>query len=208
MRKNNNVSWVRSRSHLYIILFLKIYYTDDMPKYVALIRGIGPGDPRKTNDKLRGVLESLGLSNVQSVISSGNVMFESDEKDTTKLEAMIEAAWPRQLGFQAATIVRSQQQLQAVIDANPFNGITHGDSSYLLVTFFKHHTTPAFDLPFQPAGKPYKIVGYNNDVLFSITDNTAAKTTDLMTWLEKQFTKDITSRTPLTVQRILKKMQQ
>jgi hypothetical protein len=27
-----------------------------------------------------------------------------------------------------------------------------------------------------------------------------------MTWLEKQFGKDITSRTPLTIQRILKRM--
>ena len=178
-----------------------------MPKYVALIRGIGPGDPRKTNDKLRSVLESLGLSNVQSVISSGNIIFESSESDGHKLETMIEEAWPEQLGFQAATIVRSQQQLQAALDASPFEGITHGNSSYLLVTFFKRHTKPSFELPFQPPGKPYKIVGYADDVLFSITDNSAVKTADLMTWLEKQFSKDITSRTPLTVQRILKKMQ-
>lgn len=177
-----------------------------MTKYVALIRGIGPGDPQKTNEKLRGVLETLGLSDVKSVISSGNIIFESAEEDGNKLEEMIEAAWPKQLGFKATTIVRSRPQLQKILEADPFNGAQHSESSYLLVTFFKQPQKPDFDLPYQPPGKPYKIVGYTDNVLFSITDNTIMKTTDLMTWLEKQFSKDITSRTPLTIQRIIKKM--
>jgi uncharacterized protein (DUF1697 family) len=177
-----------------------------MTKYVAMIRGIGPGDPRKTNEKLRGVLESLDFSSVESVISSGNIIFESSESIAQKLEQMIEAAWPRQLGFRATTVVRSQQQLQEILNTDPFDGATHSDSSYLLVTFFQRPTKPDFDLPFQPAGKSYKVVGYAHNALYTITDNTAVKTTDLMTWLEKQFGRDITSRTPLTIQRILKRM--
>lgn len=177
-----------------------------MTKYVALIRGIGPGDPQKTNQKLCGALESLGFSNVESVISSGNVIFESDEDDARKLEEMIEAAWPKLLGFEATTIVKSQAQLQKLLAADPFNGALHTGNSYLLITFFKRPTKPGFDLPYQPSGKPYKIVGYKNNALFTITDNTIIKTSDLMTWLEKQFGKEITSRTPLTIQRILKRM--
>ena len=177
-----------------------------MTKYVALIRGIGPGDPGKTNEKLRGVLESLGFSSVESVISSGNIIFESNEHSVRKLEEAIEAAWPKQLGFQATTIVKSQTQLQELLDADPFNGTAHSNSSYLLVTFLKRPTRPNFSLPYQPPGKPYKVVEYADGVLFTITDNTVIKTTDLMAWLEKQFGKDITSRTPMTIQRILKRM--
>ena len=84
-------------------------YTERMTKYVALIRGIGPGDPRKTNKKLCGVLQELGFTDVESVISSGNVIFESPETDSAALEEKIEAAWPRLLGFTATTIVRSQR---------------------------------------------------------------------------------------------------
>ena len=178
-----------------------------MTKYVALIRGIGPGDPQKTNEKLRGVLESLGFFRVQSVISSGNIIFESDESDPHKLEDLIEAAWPEQLGFTATTIVRSQAQLQRVIDIRPFGETPHSAASYLLVTFFRRPTQPEFDFPLYPPNKSYRIIGYEDDALFSITDNTIIKTTDLMTWLEKQFSKEITSRTPLTIQRILKKME-
>ena len=178
-----------------------------MQTYAALIRGIGPGDPRKTNDKLRGVLESLGFSNVRSVISSGNIIFESSETDIVKLEDMIETAWPNMLGFEATTIVRSLRQLQQVLDTAFFDGITHGQGSYLLVTFFKRPAKPAFDIPYQPPGKPYKVVGCADNVLYTVTDNTALKTTELMVWLEKQFGKDITSRTPLTIRRIIKRME-
>lgn len=177
-----------------------------MTQYVALVRGIGPGDPRKTNDKLRGVLESLGFVNVRSVISSGNIVFESEEADTNKLADDIEAAWPQLLGFEASTIVKSQQQLQKILDADPFDGTPHSRGSYLLVTFFRQPTTIPFDLPYQPEGKPYKLVGSAGNALFTITDNTIVKTPDLMGWLEKQFGKNITSRTPLTIGRILKKM--
>lgn len=178
-----------------------------MPKYVALIRGIGPGDPRKTNEQLKGVLESLGFFNVMSVIASGNIVFQSDNTSTDELEAKIEAAWPKLLGFEATTLVRSQQQLQEIIDASYFEGFTHSNESYLLITLLKHPQKPNFDIPFQPPGKPYKIVGYAHGVLFTITNNTIIKTSDLMSWLEKQFGKDITSRTPLTIQRILRKME-
>ena len=177
-----------------------------MTKYIALIRGIGPGDPRKTNDKLRGVLESLGLSKVQSVISSGNIIFESDEEDVNKLEKMIEEAWPKSLGFEASTIVRSQAQLQNIVDSDPFDGGQHSSSSYQLVTFFKRPNKPSFELPYQPEGKPYIVVGHADNVLFTVTDTTKIKTPDVMVWLEKQFGKDITSRTLLTIGRILKKM--
>ena len=70
-----------------------------MQKYVALLRGIGPGNPNMRNDKLRGVFEKLGFANVQTVISSGNVLFDPPAggpfKNAKKLEATIEKALPK-----------------------------------------------------------------------------------------------------------------
>lgn len=176
-------------------------------KYVALLRGIGPGNPNMRNEKLRGVLEDLGFRNVQSVISSGNIVFESNVTDTAKIESMLEEAWPKMLGFTSTTIIRNQSDLQKLIKLDPFKGLTHGPSSYLMVTFFKHSTKVPFKLPYQPPHKPYKLVAATKNTLFTITDNTVLTTTDLMGWLEKQFDKEITSRTWLTIQRILKKME-
>lgn len=177
-----------------------------MTKYAALIRGIGPGDPRMKNDKLRGVFEALGFTDVQSVISSGNIIFSSALRSRAKLEAMIEAALPQMLGFERSVIIRSEQQLRELIAAEPFAGAPHNEGSYLLVTFFKHPTTVDLALPYQPLGKTYKIIAYVDGALCSITDNTTVKTSDIMAWLERKFGKEMTSRTPLTVERILKKM--
>ena len=56
-----------------------------MAKYVALLRGITPSNPKLRNEKLRNVFESLGYKNVVSVISSGNIIFET-QRETLGLE--------------------------------------------------------------------------------------------------------------------------
>jgi uncharacterized protein (DUF1697 family) len=167
-------------------------------KYVALLRGIGPGNPNMRSDKLKGVLDELGFSNVQTVISSGNVIFESSSKNIAGLEKTIQSAWPEKLGFNSTTIIRSQEQLQALTNQDPYKGIEHSRTSYLLVTFFKHE-------PGISASNFYADKGVN--ALCSTTDTTSTKTPDFMIQLEKQFGKDITSRTWLTVQRVLAKME-
>jgi uncharacterized protein (DUF1697 family) len=170
-----------------------------MAKYVALLRGIGPSNPNMHGSKLKSVLEDIGFSDVQTLISSGNVLFESDLKDTAAMEAVLEKAWPVKLGFNSTTIIRSQAQLQALLDQDPYKGAEHNRTSYLLVTFFKQ---PQSDLK----DKYYSDQGVN--ALCSVIDTTAAaKTPDFMVKLERRFGKDITSRTWNTVQRILKKME-
>lgn len=169
-------------------------------KCVALMRGIGPGNPNTLGTKLASVLEDLGFSNVRSVISSGNVIFESDANDISQLEATIQAAWPEKLGFTSTTIVRSQPQLEALVARNPFKGAEHSRESYLLVTFFKSPPSDLSDLK----GNYYDDLGVN--ALCSIIDTTASKTPDFMAKLERQFGKDITSRTYLTLHRILAKI--
>ncbi len=177
-----------------------------MRKYVALLRGIGPGNPNMRNERLRSVFEDLGFQNVSSVISSGNILFESDETNIAALEERAEKAFPEKLGFRCTTVIRSQQQLEKLIKTDPYRGYTHGPGSYLLVTFFKRPTKIPFKIPFQPEGKPYKFIAATDNALFSTTDNTIITTSDLMTWLEKQFGKQITSRTWKTVHRIVKKL--
>lgn len=169
-------------------------------KYVALLRGIGPSNPNMHGAKLKAAAESAGFSNVQTLLSSGNVIFESDISDQAKIEEKLEKTWPAELGFNSVTIVRSQQQLQALVDANPYKNAEHSRASYLLVTFFKTPPSPL------PAQNYFDTVGVN--ALCSTIDTTAAKTPDFMSKQDRQYGKDqITSRTWLTIRRILAKMQ-
>lgn len=48
-----------------------------MKSYVALLRGVTPTNPKMRNENLRGVCVGMGLSDVATVISSGNILFRS-----------------------------------------------------------------------------------------------------------------------------------
>ena len=184
-----------------------------MGTYVALIRGIGPGDPRKSNESLRGVLEELGYADVRSVISSGNVVFSADDSgdsgdsgDSLGPDAhadRIEAAWPELRGFTATTIVRSRDQLAGLVDRLPFGDLPHGKESYQLVTFFKR---PATEVLTPPDGMALQVLGLVDGALCTVSDTTITGTPDAMGWLAKTYSKESTSRTPLTLAKILKKM--
>lgn len=176
-----------------------------MTKYAAFLRGIGPGNPNMAGGRLRETCEKLGFANVQSIIASGNLVFETDRSDARAIEQDLEQAWAEELGFHSMTIVKSQQEIEQLVAHDPFTGLSHGPSSYLMATFLKRPQTPRFDLPHRPEGKPYIITGYHNGVVFSVTDNTVVKTTDLMTWLEREFSQDITSRTWNTIRRVQQK---
>lgn len=178
-----------------------------MTKYVALLRGIGPGNPNMRNEKLRQVIEQLGTKNVQSVISSGNIIFESAETDISQLEATIEAAWPRELGFHSTTIIRSQQQINDLLKSDPFAGRKDTLDSRFQVTFTKHPSRRPIQLPNRDSDW-FEVLSYKNKAVFSTYNSTSQKAGALMLWLEKNYGKEITTRTWQTVQCIAQRFDQ
>lgn len=199
-----------------------------MTRYVALLRGIGPGDPRMRNENLRAVCRDLGFRDVSTVISSGNVVFEAGQIAAPEIETALEAAWPRELGFESTTIVRSREELADLVEMRPFGSLEHGPRSYLLVTFSKRALTDIDDLhrfdvgrplasdgdpatesrrpPLRPIGPHVLVLGATDREVFSVTDTTADATPNVMSWVEGRFGRDVSSRTWLTVTRILRKM--
>lgn len=143
-----------------------------------------PMNPNMKSAKLVWAFEQMGFSDVQTVIASGNVIFESRSKNEAALEKKIEAALPKLLKFKSTTIVRSRADLEKLVKKDPFKGVKDERPNYLLVTFFQDR-------------KPE---------LCSVITLTEGKTPDFMSKVEKAHGKAITSRTWKTVHRILKKM--
>lgn len=176
-------------------------------RYVALLRGIAPSNPNMRNEKLRGVLDELGFENVASVISSGNLIFDADDgADPAELEELIEAAWPKELGFESTTIIRSREDLERLIAADPFAGRTDDRTSRLNVTFLKHEPEGDVPLPHRADDGTYEAFALADRAVFSAVDSTTRRTPDLMRWLERTFGKAITTRTWKTVNRIAGRM--
>lgn len=180
-----------------------------MQTYAALLRGIAPSGKNMSNDKLRGVFDGLGFDRVASVLASGNIVFRSADTEVGELEDRIQQALHRELGIPGGTIIRSHAELRALLDSDPFPGLTHGRGTYLVATFFKDGTQASGELPDQPDPLT-RVVGYDKScrTFLAVIDNSEpGKTPDFMSWLDKTYGKNITTRTWLTVQRIVKKME-
>lgn len=67
-----------------------------MPRYVALLRGVSPMNARMP--ELKACFESAGFTSVRTVLSSGNVAFDSEHTNQAAIEAMAEHAMKQALG--------------------------------------------------------------------------------------------------------------
>ncbi|GAA4412939.1 hypothetical protein GCM10023168_35350 [Fodinibacter luteus] len=108
-----------------------------MGRFAALLRGIAPSGANMTNDRLRSVFEGLGLEDVASVLSSGNIVFRTDTTDAFELEQRIEDALALELGLSSRTLVRPHSELRALVDSDPFPGVRHDSRTYLTATFIR-----------------------------------------------------------------------
>ena len=92
-----------------------------MPKYVAFLRAINVGGHTVKMDYLRSLFESVGCANVETFIASGNVIFDSNFRNTTSLEQKIEKHLRKILGYEVRTFIRATSELTEVADYKPFS---------------------------------------------------------------------------------------
>jgi uncharacterized protein (DUF1697 family) len=168
----------------------------------AFLRGIGPGDPKKSNASLRSVFEKLGFTDVTSFISSGNILFSSSEKDTEKLEKIIEAGFKKQLGIEIGTFIRSMEALKTFLETKPFGKEIHTPKTYLTVTFYKKAEKEKLQQFKKDQKGRVTTIDEKLKAVLSVIDTTTSKTPDFMVKLERALGKEITTRTINTVERI------
>lgn len=89
-------------------------------KFVALLRGINVGGNNKVSmSVLKNCFENLGFRNVLTYINSGNIIFESAERDKSTLVHICESAIEKQFGFRVVCAVISAHELVAALNHAP-----------------------------------------------------------------------------------------
>ncbi len=91
-----------------------------MPRTIAFLRAINVGGHIVKMDALRRLFESLGYSNVETFIASGNVVFEATSKSAKTLETNIESKLCEALGYEVATFLRTEAELAGIAAYKPF----------------------------------------------------------------------------------------
>lgn len=94
-----------------------------MATHVALLRGINVGGTSKlAMSDLRGVVASLGHTDIATYIQSGNVVFATQDNDagTLALAAGLERSIAETLGLHPRVVVLSCDELAQVVRGNPY----------------------------------------------------------------------------------------
>ncbi|MCA9381534.1 DUF1697 domain-containing protein [Candidatus Dojkabacteria bacterium] len=174
-----------------------------MNKYVAFLRGINSGkNPSTKMGDIKALFKQIGFEKVDSVLASGNIIFESDEDN---LKEKIDSEFEKEFGFNPNSVIRSEQEITDIINKNLFpKDLTKSQKTN--VSFLLEDKAYSFSVPFEQGC--YKILEINNKSIFSIVDIDNGSTLDLMKFLDDEFGKDLTTRTFGTVGKVYKKMTQ
>lgn len=107
-------------------------------RWAALLKGVNVGGNRKLPmADLRKFVEGLGFIDVKTLLASGNVVFDAEEKDAAKLEKKLETAAAKELGLNTDFLLRSAVDLKKIIAANPFPDAAKDHPNHLMVVFYR-----------------------------------------------------------------------
>ncbi|MHC6157126.1 DUF1697 domain-containing protein [Bradyrhizobium elkanii] len=91
-----------------------------MPRYVALLRAVNVGGTGKLPmTELKAMCIDEGFTDAQTYIASGNVVFSS-KLGAAKVKAALERRLQAYAGKPVGVVVRSADEIAAVLKANPF----------------------------------------------------------------------------------------
>jgi uncharacterized protein (DUF1697 family) len=98
-----------------------------MSGYAAFLRGINVGTAHRVGSaELRACFEELGLRDVSTFRTSGNVVFDAGRETEKKLSARIEEGLDAALGYPVAVFLRTGSELRAIAAHDPFRGASGG----------------------------------------------------------------------------------
>ncbi|MGB3453904.1 MAG: DUF1697 domain-containing protein [Moheibacter sp.] len=173
--------------------------------FIVLLRGINVGGHHKVPmAELRQTMEKMGFTNVSTLLNSGNVIFET--KDKVGLESEIEFQLERTFGFEIPVMLRKFDEIQQMVQNNPFERFKADENTKFYVSFVKNKPDNEIDLPFFSEDKSFQIIEIRDKTVFGILDLSKGSTVKGMEVLQSLFGKDLTTRNWNTIVKCSEKM--
>ena len=169
-----------------------------MPRYAALLRGVMPMNCKMP--ALKAALEKAGFTDVKTVIASGNAVFSSRSTSESALESKCEDAMQKYMGRSFMTLVRPIDELEELLERDPFNRYTLPPKAKRNVTFLRALPATKPKLPIELRGA--QILALEQRLAFTYYVPNMVDPA-FMVLIEKTFGKSVTTRTWETVGRIV-----
>ncbi|WP_395331013.1 DUF1697 domain-containing protein [Novosphingobium sp. BL-8H] len=115
-----------------------------MTRYCAFFESLTVRGDRLSMADLRYAFEREELENAETVISSGNVLFDYEERPSEGLEDLLAYLMRDRFDLKAFVAVRTREEIRAAVEENPFAGES-GDSFVHTMLLEKQPTQAQFD---------------------------------------------------------------
>lgn len=172
-----------------------------MQRYIAFIRAINvSGHNIIKMEDLRKLWNLPGISNVKTYIQSGNVVLDTN-KDTAGLHEALGKPLKKHTGNHIDIMLRTVEELQAVIANNPFKTIPPDHMLY--ITFLNE--APAKEAVKQLEGKSDEVDNFkvSGREVYALVNKRAPKSAFSNMFIEKQLKLPATGRNLNTVTKML-----
>lgn len=111
-----------------------------MTIFVALLSAVNVSGRKAPSADLRQLCLDLGWKRAETLLASGNIILDSGREGAAKVAQKLEAAIKEAFGFETTVIVRTADQLDAVIARQPYREFK---PNLLLVNFLTGAPTKA-----------------------------------------------------------------
>lgn len=113
-----------------------------MKTYIAFLRGINVSGQKKIKmADLRETLMKTELQNVRTYIQSGNIIFDTSISEVSQMEKLIRRAIDDGFGYDVPVIVKTEQEIQKILNNNPFRDETNLKGLYFALL----HEVPDYE---------------------------------------------------------------
>lgn len=148
--------------------------------------------------ELKRCFEGAGLTNVRTVLSSGNVVFDCRSGSAADLERRIESSLQECLGRSFYTVVRTVSHLEKLLQSDPYASHAVEAGAKRVVSFLPDAGKPRAALPLTADGA--SVLAVKGGDIFTVYVP-SAKGPVFMKLIEKAFGSEVTTRTWGTVEK-------
>lgn len=143
--------------------------TDAATTHVAFVRAVMIGREGLHREVLLDMFERAGATDAVSHITTGNVSFSAEPDRLDRLVAQVGADLAALLGRDTPVFVRSLDELEALLDADPFADEPFDDVYARLVTFFRDQVPTSLALPQRARNDDWVVFAAGRGEVFSVT---------------------------------------
>jgi uncharacterized protein (DUF1697 family) len=108
-----------------------------MTAHIALLRAVNVGGRKVLKDDLLGLAKDLGFDDAKTLLASGNLVLWGKAGSDADIELRLEEGLEKRMGLRTEFMVRSPDELKAIIAANPFPDLVETRPQHLVVNFLK-----------------------------------------------------------------------